>query len=177
MTKWVQRPWAIQPVLEDYSIAEQVLNNATGAVSDAARDDLPRSVGQRRSVVVVVLPVKSRDSALSPPAGTVGALTFTHWVLAEWIRAVRMGTDAPVRDLTYGRLPPVIPVRYAHVESGRTLRWSDERYDIFSDELINRSLMQPMAPGPVRDMIGEAFGQITWGQAWGGRCVRPHQTR
>ena len=176
MTKWVHRPWPIQPLLEDYAIAEQALHRATdGDISIESVAPPDGAVGHRRSVVIVVLPVKAREPALAPQDGAVGALTFVHWVLAEWLRAVRMGTDAAIGDLTHGRLPLAIPVRYAAVADGQTLRWTGDRYDIWSAELVNRVVPQPFVSGPAADRIGEAFGQITWGRP--GAVIFDHMWR
>ena len=164
-TKWVHRPWPIHPVLEDYSLAGDVLDRVTvgeaggeGAVPPGA------TFGHRRSVVVIVLPVKARETALSPHEGAVGALTLVQWVLADWLRAARMSTGAPINELTYGRLPLAIPVRYAIVVDDAKLSWTDERFDVVDDEVMNRALPQPILSGPNANRIGEAFGQITWGR-------------
>lgn len=163
--KWMHRPWPVQPALEDYSIARDVLDRTT--LGEIGNDDIspPRaSLGQRRSVVVIVLPVKAREPALSPKDGVVGALTLVHWVLTDWLRAARMSTGAPIRELTYGRLPLIIPVRHAGVLDDGALSWSDDRYDIVDDEAMARVLPRPVMSGPHADSIGEAFGQITWGR-------------
>lgn len=165
MMKWVHRPWPIQPVLEDYSLAGDVLDRVT--VGETGGDGVfppGASFGHRRSVVVVVLPVKAREPALSPDEGAVGALTLVHWVLADWLRAARMSTGAPINELTYGRLPLAIPVRHADVVDDAKLTWTDERYDVLDDEVMNRVLPQRILSGPNADRIGEAFGQITWGR-------------
>lgn len=165
MTKWLHLPRPIRSVLEDYSIATQALRRATdGEIGGEGTAPPDSGVGQQRSVVIVVLPVKAREPALFPQDGTVGALMFVHWVLAEWMRAVRMATNAAIGDLTQGRLPLMIPVRYAEVADGGTLRWTAAWYDVCSDELVKRVLPQPIVSGTAAESIGEAFGQITWGR-------------
>jgi hypothetical protein len=165
MTKWVPRPWPVQPTLEDYSIAEETLNRATGGEAEAQGRPLPeRSAGQRRSVVIVVLPVKARQLALSPTDGAVGALTLVHWILGDWLRAVRMASRAPIGELTQSRLPPLIPVRYASVVEGAKLDWAHERHDLVNGQLMNRVLPQPIIPRSRAGSVGDAFAQITWGR-------------
>jgi hypothetical protein len=115
-------------------------------------------------VVVVVLPVKALEPALTPNDGAVGALTLVHWVLADWLPTARMSGGAAIGELTYGRLPLVIPVRHANVVDDAKLSWTDERYDMLDDRAMNRVLSQPILSGPDADRIGEAFGQITWGR-------------
>ncbi|WP_428339054.1 hypothetical protein [Mycobacterium sp.] len=133
MTKWVQGPWPVQPAFEDYSIAEETLNRTTGGEAEAqSRTLLEKSAGQRRSVVIVILPVKARQLALSPTDGAVGALTLVHWILGDWLRAVRMASRAPIGELTQSRLPLLIPVRYASVVEGAKLDWIQERHDLIN---------------------------------------------
>jgi hypothetical protein len=53
MTKWMHHPWPIQPVLEDYSIAQQMSNRVADGEIGADEAALPGgSLGHRRSVVI-----------------------------------------------------------------------------------------------------------------------------
>lgn len=165
MTKWTHVAWPIHPWIEDFSIARDALRNAgigsvgttdTTVVSDAVS-------GHPRSVVLLVLPVKDLASAMQSHDNKVNAIALVYWVLAEWIRAVRMGVRAPLQDLTALRMPVAIPVRYAKVVDG-DLVWDDDEYNIFVDDLLARTLPQPVVSKEQIDRIGLAFGNLTAGR-------------
>jgi hypothetical protein len=120
MTKWIQAPWPIRPWLEDISIAENAFARAGIGTAKQAEEatTLDPNAGNLRSVLMVILPVKKLSPALDVRGGKVNAITFVHWTLAEWMRAVRIGTQLPVQDLTIRRMPVVVPVRYAEIVDG-----------------------------------------------------------
>lgn len=165
MTKWTHVAWPIHPWVEDFSIARDALRNAgigsvgatdTKVVSDAVS-------GHQRSVVLLILPVKQLAPAIQSHDDKVNAIALVHWVLAEWLRAVRMGVRASLQDLTILRMPVAIPVRYAKVVDGE-LYWADEEYNIFTDDLLQRTLPHPVVPKELVDRIGEVFGNLTAGR-------------
>lgn len=165
MTKWVHVPWPILPWMEDFAIARDALSKA-GIGTSGTKDRQPvldAASGQRRSVVMLILPVKALEPALESRADKVDALTLVHWILAEWMRAVRMATPAVVRDLTIRRMPVAVPIRYAEVVDGE-LRWKDHEYDKFSDDLMDRALPLPVVSSETVDRVGQAFGALTWGR-------------
>lgn len=165
MTKWVHVAWSIHPWIEDLGIARDALRNAgigsVGAPEAAVASEA--ASGHRRSVVLLILPVKNLATAIRSPDDKVNAIAFVYWVLAEWIRAVRMGTGASLQDLTALRMPVVIPIRYAEVADGE-LHWVDDEYNIFVEDLLQRTLPRPAVPKEVVDRIGEAFGNLTAGR-------------
>jgi hypothetical protein len=168
MTKWTHVAWPIHPWLEDFSIARDALRNAgIGSVGSTDTPVVSDTVsGHPRSVVLLVLlvlPVKQLAPAIQSDGDKVNAIALVHWVLAEWIRAVRMGVRASLQDLTILRMPVAIPVRYAKVADG-DLHWADDEYNIFIDDLLKRTLPQPVVPKELVDRIGLTFGNLTAGR-------------
>lgn len=165
MTKWTHVAWPIHPWIEDFSIARDLLRNtgigSVGATDTMSVSDTPS--GHQRSVVLLILPVKQLGPAIQSRDDKVSAIALVHWVLAEWLRAVRMGGRASLPDLTILRMPVAIPVRYAKVVDGE-LHWSDEEYNIFPEDLLQRTLPQPVVPKEWVARIGEAFGNLTAGR-------------
>ncbi|OBF41847.1 hypothetical protein A5719_10690 [Mycolicibacterium peregrinum] len=132
-----------------------------GATDTNAVSDTPS--GHQRSVVLLILPVKQLGAAIQSRDDKVSAIALVHWVLAEWLRAVRMAVRASLPDLTILRMPVAIPVRHAKVVD-RELHWSDEEYNIFPEDLLQRTLPQPAVPKEWVDRIGGAFGNLTAGR-------------
>ena len=125
MTKWTYGHWPIHRWMADFSIAEDVLDGATVGDGKGADDAkaLEPLAGHPRSAVVVVLPLKRLEPALESPEEKANAITLVYWVLAEWLRAVRVSTGAALPDLAHRRLPLAVGVRHAE-EVGDTLRWT-----------------------------------------------------
>lgn len=165
LTKWIHVPWPIHPWIEDFSIATDALAKAgIGNRETSEGKAMPDALsGQLRSVVMVVLPVKAIEPALELSGEKVNVITLVHWILTEWMRAVRMATTAALPDLTARRMPVAVPVRYAEVRDGE-LHWTDTAYDLFTDDLVERTLPQPIVPREVVDRVGQAFGALTWGR-------------
>lgn len=180
---WMQMPlsclmiWSVatdgtNPVIEDTTVASAALAHITGQEPQPApppSDDF----GRKRSAVVVLVPVKSRAAALTPPHdGKVDPLTLAHWLIADAARSSRIASMAPIPELHYRALNPIVPATFGAVGEGGTVTFDEKQTVILLDHLPARlSSPKPIDPA----MTGRIFGELTRGSI--SALVRDHFAR
>jgi hypothetical protein len=168
---WMQMPfsclmmWSVaadgkDPVFEDTTVASFALAQVTGGESQPAPPSSDE-YGRKRSAVVVVIPVKSRAAALTPPHdGKVDPLTLAHWLIADTVRSSRIASMAPIPELHYRSLNPIVPAAFGAVDDGGQLSFETGQTAILLNHLPARvASMEPVDPAG----IGNVFGQLTRG--------------
>lgn len=180
---WMQMPlsclmiWSVatdgtNPVIEDTTVASAALAHITGQQRQPApppSDDY----GRKRSAVVVFIPVKSRAAALTPPHdGKVDPLTLAHWLIADAARSSRIASMAPIPELHYRALNPIVPATFGAVGEGGQVNFDEKQTVILLDHLPSRLA----APTPIDPAVtGRIFGQLTRGSI--SALVRDHFAR
>jgi len=167
---WSVESGGTDPVIEDTTLASAALARITGQPPQP----FPQHDGRRqRSAVVVLIPVKSRSAALTPPhAGKIDPLTLAHWLIADVARSLRIVSMAPIPDLHYRSLNPIVPATFGSVHGGGQVRFDEGQTAILLDHLPARLVPAP----PVdQETAGNAFGQLTRGSI--GALIRDHFAR
>lgn len=167
---WMQTPlscsmiWSVatdgtDPVIEDTTVASAALAHITGQEPQPAP---PRSDdGRKRSAVVVLIPVKSRAAALtSPHDGKVDPLTLAHWLIADAARSSRIASTAPIPELYYRSLNPVVPTTFGAFGEGGRVTFDEKQTVILLDHLPARLASPKLIDAAV---TGRIFGQLTRG--------------
>lgn len=172
LTCWFEKSLDPDPLVADTLLASTVLSALTGQqpppeplASDAASDD--------RSVAIVMVPVKSRDAALTPPHDDkVDPLTVAHWLIADIVRSLRITTQAPLPELHYPTLNPIVLATFGSGPTFDTLRFEERQYAILLDHLAN-----PLTGVEPTDQAtaGQVFGQLTRGSI--SALIRDHISR
>ncbi|BBX43920.1 hypothetical protein [Mycobacterium simiae] len=160
LTMWSVAADGTDPVIKDTTVASAALAHITGGEPRPApppSDDYSR----KRSAVVVVIPVKSRTAALTPPHdGKVDPLTLAHWLIADTVRSSRIASKAPIPELHYRSLNPIVPAAFGTVCEGGQVSFATGQTVIVLDHLPARmASVSPVDPA----VIGNIFGQLTRG--------------
>ncbi|QEM43991.1 hypothetical protein [Mycolicibacterium grossiae] len=182
--KWMQTPfncltrWVIQktepnPVLVDSVLASSVLSTLTGhEPPDKPLSDAGTS--HDRSVAVVMVPVKTRAAGFAPPHdGKVDPLTVAHWLIADVARSLRIESWAPLPDLHYPALSPIVPVAFGAGPNFDEMQFGGQ-YALLLDHLPNR-LGGGNQHTTNHDTVGQIFGQLTRGSI--SALIRDHMCR
>jgi hypothetical protein len=174
LTRWFVQPVDPNPVIADTDVASTVLSTLTGQEPLTPRSSAS-PIGHERSVVVVMVPVKSRDAGFTPPRGDgkIDPLTVAHWLIADIVRSLRIHTWAPLLELHYPALNPIVPVSFG---SGPNF---DELHFETQHALVLAHLPNHLA-GVGQDetdhaTVGRIFGQLTRGSI--SALIRDHQCR
>ncbi|MCV7346080.1 hypothetical protein [Mycolicibacterium rhodesiae] len=180
---WMQMPlscltiWSVvadesNPVVEDAAVASAALAQFTGREPQPAQ---PRSddYGRKRSAVIVLIPVKSRAAALTPPHdGKVDPLTLAHWLIADAVRSSRIASMAPIPELYYRSLNPIVPATFGAVGEGGQLNFDERQTVILLDHLPAKlAALATIDPA----VAGRIFGELTRGSI--SALVRDHFAR
>ncbi|WP_231965647.1 hypothetical protein [Mycobacterium sp. E802] len=155
LTMWSVESGGVDPVVEDTTLASAALARVTGQEPQPSpqHDD-----GRQRSAVVVLIPVKSRTAALMPPHdGKVDPLTLAHWLIADAVRSLRIASMAPIPDLHYRSLNPIVPAAFGSVGEGGLVNFDQKQTAILLDHLPARLTTVP----PVDQAeVGRVFGEL-----------------
>ncbi|CPR69980.1 hypothetical protein [Mycobacteroides abscessus] len=170
LTIWSVESGGVGPVVEDTTLASAALARITGQEPQPS----PRhNAGHQRSAVVVLIPVKSRNAALTPPHdGKVDPLTLAHWLIADAVRSLRIASMAPIPDLHYRSLNPIVPAAFGFVGEGGQVTFDRKQTAIVLDHL--RAHLTAVPPVDQAD-AGRVFGELTRGSV--SAVVRDHFAR
>jgi hypothetical protein len=172
LTMWSMVTDGTDPVIEDTTVASAALAQLTGQ-EPQPRPSLGDDGGRKRSAVVVLIPVKSRDAALTPPHdGKVDPLTLAHWLLADTARTLRIVSMAPIPELHYRSLDPIVPAAFGAVGDGGQVSFDAGQTAILLDHLPAR--LTPLSPVN-QATAGRVFGQLTRGSI--SALIRDHLAR
>ena len=99
-TWWFVESADPDPLVADSVLALTVLSSLTG--QQPSTESLAAEAAHDRSVVVLMIPVRNRDAALTPPHDDkIDPVTIAHWLVADFIRSLRIVTDAPLPELHF----------------------------------------------------------------------------
>ena len=180
---WMQMPcscvaiWSVvtdetHPVFEDTTVASAALAKVTG------QDPQPtppssEDFGQKRSTVVVLIPVKNRAAALTPPRdGKVDPLTLAHWLIADAARSSRIASMVPIPELHYRSLNPIVPATFGVISEAGEINFNEKQTAILLDHLPSM-LHSPEPVDPTT--VGKIFHELTRGSI--SALVRDHFAR
>lgn len=172
MTSWSVMTEEANPVFEDTTVASAALADITGKEPQPAStpgDDL----GRKRTTVVVLIPVKNRAAALTKPHdGKVDPLTLAIWLIADAARSSRIASMAPIPELHYQSLNPIVPATFgAFGDAGEII--FDKKQTVFLLDHLPSKLASPEPVDPVA--TGEIFRELTRGSI--SAVVRDHYAR
>ena len=140
LVHWTTQSSPTNPTVADAVLAREALRQFTGQPNKPDNDKVDRS--EEKSVAIVVLPVKSRDAALRPPHdGKVDPLTVAHWLIADVVRSLRIATNAPLQELHYQALSPIVPAVFGARTSTGLARFEDDQYSLVLDHIIDPVLV------------------------------------
>lgn len=169
---WSSEPHGVDPVFEDSVLASSVLARVTGQESRETRSD-DADIARDRSVVVALVPVKSRDAAFKPPQdGKVDPLTLAHWLVADTLRSLRIVSGAPFPELHYKALNPVVPAAFGTRTSAGGISFEKDQQMFLLDHIPIQSVKWE----PVDHVaVGNVFTQLTGGSI--SALIRDHDAR
>jgi hypothetical protein len=177
LTNWMHVELPTSPLRDDEFVAAQALSESTGqqkrdrpGVNSASNT----STGWQRSAVICLMPTKDPDAAINYSSDEADAVRLAHWIVADMVRAIRAVTRLPIVDLTYTRLPPLIPTTHAVVHDG-LLVWSGQQRLVVLDTLARRLPPDRGLSRAEVELVGQAFGNLTWGRV--GATVLDHYLR
>lgn len=158
LTLWSVASTGTDPVVEDTTLASTVLAQFTGQETPPSPPD---DAGHERSVVIVLVPVKGRSAALTPPHdGKVDPVTVAHWLIADTVRSLRIVSNTPLPELHYRSLNPIVPATFGTVGGEGAVHFDNRQTAIVLDHLPERIATVP----PVdHATAGNAFVQLTRG--------------
>ncbi|MFW0873005.1 hypothetical protein [Rhodococcoides corynebacterioides] len=180
---WMQLPlpcvtsWSVvtekaNPVFEDTTVASAALAHFAGQEPQPASTP-GNDLGRKRSTVVVLIPVKNRAAALTEPHdGKVDPLTLAIWLIADAARSLRIASMAPIPELHYQSLNPIVPATFGAFDNARGVTFEKKQTVFLLDHLPTR-LVAPESVDPVA--AGKIFGQLTRGSI--SALVRDHFAR
>ncbi len=162
LTRWFVESVDPNPVVTDTSIASNVLSALTGQEPPTPATDAG-PVSHDRSVVVVMVPVKSREAAFTPPRGDgkIDPLTVAHWLIADIVRSLRIHTWAPLPELHYPALNPIVPVAFGSGPSVDEMQFEGQY--LFALSHLPDRLAGFEDSETDHATVGQIFGQLTRG--------------
>lgn len=135
LTMWSVAADGTNPVIDDTTVASAALAHVTGGEPQPAPPPSDE-FGRKRSTVVVLIPVKSRAAALTPPHdGKVDPLTLAHWLIADAVRSSRIASAAPIPELHYRSLNPIVPATFGAVGKDEQFDFDEKQTVILLDHL------------------------------------------
>lgn len=159
LTWWSAETVEPDPLVADAALAWRCLSAATG--QEPPPDMSNANIERRRSAVVVMIPVKSREAAFTPPhADKLDPLTLAHWIVADMVRSVRIATKAPLSELHYPELNPIVPATFGSGATFDTLHFEGRPHALVLEHLADK-----LAKSDSTDhaSAGRVFGQLTRG--------------
>ncbi|KQU50251.1 hypothetical protein ASG84_26160 [Rhodococcus sp. Leaf278] len=169
---WSTMEHGVDPVYEGSVLASTVLDKVTGR---AARETQPETANlpHERSVVVVMVPVKERTAALTPPHdGKVDPLTLAHWLVADTLRSLRITAGIPLPELHYKALNPITPAVFGTLTDAGSIRFDEDQLAIVLDHLPVQSIAWDLVDAVA---VGNVFTQLTLGSV--SALIRDHHAR
>ncbi|WP_338890535.1 hypothetical protein [Rhodococcus sovatensis] len=162
----------VDPVYAGSVLASMILDEVTGR---AARETRPETsdLPHERSVVVVMIPVKDRNAALTPPhGGKVDPITLAHWLVADTLRSLRITSGIPLPELHYKALNPITPAVFGTRTDAGTISFDEDKLAIVLDHLPIQSATWDLVDA---DSVGKVFTQLTLGSI--SALIRDHHAR
>ena len=151
------------PMFEDANLARSLLRLVTSTTASGVANDAPsgkKQPAKSRTAAVLLIPVKSKVAALRPPHGKVDPVTLCHWILSDLVRTLRITAQAPLRELPYEALTPIIPVTFGSGPSVGSFVFDGTEQTLILPHSIDRvDFVAPEANIPV----GTAFFELTRG--------------
>ncbi len=167
---WSAESHGTDPFVEETVLASTVLARITGReLRQTHADDDER----QRSVVVVMIPVRGRDAAFTPPHdGKLDPLTLAHWLVGDVLRSLRIVTNAPFPELRYRSLHPFVPAAFGAVDPSHGIRFDEDPVMLVLDHIP----IHAVRLGAVdRAAVGNVFTQLTQGSV--AASIRDHLVR
>ncbi|MCB0929945.1 MAG: hypothetical protein KDB70_19005 [Mycobacterium sp.] len=172
LTVWSVESSRVDSLFDDAELASAALSRLTGQPSQPP--NLQEDADARnRSVAVVVMPVKDRGAAFTPPHdGKVDPLTLAHWLVADAVRSLRIASSAPIPELHYRSLNPIVPATFGAVDIHGQVRFDEKQSAIVLDHLPTRL---EQAPHVDPADAGNIFNELTHGSITA--LIRDHFAR
>lgn len=171
LTSWFVQPLDFDPLVADTLLATKVLSSYTGQQQPPA--SLAADANHERSVVIVMLPVKSRAAAFRPPHDDkIDPLSVAYWLIADIVRSLRITARTPLPELHYPDLNPIVPATFGSGPSLDAFRFEERPYAIVLPHLPNRiANVEPTDHATA----GRLFGELTRGSI--GALIKDHISR
>ncbi|WP_415972750.1 hypothetical protein [Rhodococcus sp. 077-4] len=183
-SRWLRTPLPVQigwrriekpthPIVELTLIASEVLDEFLGHTrtkpATAEKPDVPGAT----TVAVCVVPVHDLDAAFTQQDGVLDVVTLANLLVADTIRALRMMTGIPLKDVLYRQLSSIVPTLLGR-RKAETVDWSDGPVIFLQHSMADLVSSDPISADD-EVVLGQALYQLSIGRP--AAVVRDHVGR